>query len=538
MNRFGGSRVRGAASSKRERLAREEGTIVKDWGGRLPIALIYPNSYYIGMSNLGLHALYSLLNRHRDIVCERVFWDRENQEKNIPPLSLESGRPLADFKAAAFTTSYEVDYFNVVSILKASSIPPLSADRGESHPLVIAGGPCVTANPMPLAPFFDGFGIGEAEKLLPGLLPPIIDNINGKRAELLKSLASVPGMYVPQVPPATPVIRQWAENLDDFPVGSVILTRDTELGDLYLIEVERGCPWHCRFCLVSTVFRPMRFRSVDTLLNQAEEGQLHRKRMGLVGPAISDYPYLEELLVGLREMGAQFSMSSMRAGNLSERVLAEIAGGGARTVTLAPEAGSERLRQVINKGISEDAILSTVDRLASHGVKQLKLYFMLGLPTETGEDIEEIIKLTLQCKRLLDRQAKGTRLSLNIAPFVPKAGTPFQRLPMAPVATLKQRIARLRNSLAPKGIQLKCESPAWSQIQAVLARGDTNVAQVINDIEDISLAGWRKAVARCQLDTDYYAHQKWPESQRLPWTVIDTGTKIDRLDSELNKATE
>lgn len=536
MNRFGGSRVRGAASSKRERLAREEGTVSKDWGGRLPIALVYPNTYYVGMSNLGLHALYSLLNRHRDIVCERVFWDRETQEKNIPPLSLESGRPLTDFRIAAFTISYEVDYCNVVSILKSSSFPPFSADRDESHPLIIAGGPCITANPMPLAPFFDGFGIGEAEKLLPDLLPPIIDNINGKREELLKSLASVPGMYIPLMPPATPVARQWAENLDDFPVNSVILTKDTELGDLYLIEAERGCPWHCRFCLVSTVFRPMRFRSVDTLLNQAKEGLRHRKRMGLVGPAISDYPYLEELLTGLRKMGAQFSMSSMRAGNLSERVLGEIAGGGARTVTLAPEAGSERLRQFINKGICEDDILSTVDRLARHGVKQLKLYFMLGLPTETDEDIEEIIRLTRQCKRILDRQAKGARLSINIAPFVPKAGTPFQRLPMAPVATLKQRIIHLKGSLAPKGIQLKCESPAWSEIQAVLARGDTSAAQVLNDIEEISLAGWRKAVAKCQLDADYYAHQKWPESQRLPWAIIDTGTKASYLEEELKRA--
>ena len=533
MNRYGGNRAKGLAISPRERLAREEGTVVlsrKDWGGRLPIALVYPNSYYIGMSNLGLHALYSLLNRQREIVCERVFWERENQERRIPPLSLESGRPLSDFKAVAFTISYELDYFNVVSILKASGIPPFSADRDESHPLIIAGGPCVTANPMPLAPFFDGFGIGEAENLLSGLLPPIIDNINGKRAELLKSLASVPGIYVPQITPTTPVLRQWAENLDDFPVSSVILTRDTELGNLYLIEVERGCPWRCRFCLVSTVFRPMRFRSVDTLLAQAEKGLHHRKRLGLIGPAVTDYPHLEELLTGLRRMGAQFSMSSMRASNLPDQVLAEIADGGARTITLAPEAGSERLRQAINKGICENDILSAVDRLGRHGIKQFKLYFMLGLPTETDEDIAEIIRLTLQCKNVLDRQAKGARLSLNIAPFVPKAGTPFQRLPMAPVATLKQRIARLKGRLAPEGIQLKCESPAWSQIQAVLARGDTSAAQVINDIEDISLAGWRKAATKCQLDTDYYAHQKWDESQRLPWTMIDTGTKTEGRD--------
>jgi len=508
--------------SLRERLAREEGTIIKDWGGRLPIALVYPNSYYIGMSNLGLHALYSLLNRHRDIVCERAFWERDNQERKISPVSIESRRPLSDFKAVAFTISYEVDYFNVISILKASGIPPFSADRDESHPLIIAGGPCITANPMPLAPFFDGFGIGEAEKLLPGLLPLISDTINGRREELLRSLASLPGMYVPLIPPASPVTRQWAEDLDDFPVSSAILSRDTELGDLYLIEVERGCPWRCRFCLVNNIFKPMRFRSVDTLLIQAEEGLRHRKRLGLVGPAVFDYPHLEKLLTGLRRMGAQFSMGSMRASNLPDRILADIVSGGARTITLAPEAGSERLRQFIDKGICEADIAGVVDRLASHGVKQLKLYFMIGLPTETDDDIAEIASLALKCKGILDRKPKGTRLSLNIAPFVPKAGTPFQRLPMTPVEILTQRIARLKSSLAPRGIQLKCESPAWSQVQAVLARGDTSVARALNDIEENSLAGWRRAAAKCQLDTDFYAHQKWEESQKLPWAVIDT----------------
>ncbi len=524
--------------SPRERLAREKGTVIKGWGGKLPIALVYPNSYYIGMSNLGLHALYSLLNRHRDIVCERVFWETDNQERKAPPASLESRRPLSAFRVVVFTISYEVDYFNVISMLKASGIPPFSADRDESHPLIIAGGPCLTANPMPLAPFFDGFGIGEAEKLLPGLLSSVTNNINAKREELLKSLATVPGIYVPQMPPKTPVTRQWTENLDDFPVGSVILTRDTELGDLYLIEVERGCSWRCHFCLVSTVFRPMRFRSVDTLLAQAKEGLSHRKRLGLVGPAVSDYPHLEELLTGLRRMGAQFSLSSMRARNLPERVLAEIAGGGTRTITLAPEAGSERLRQLINKGICENDITDAVGKLARHGIKRLKLYFMVGLPTETDEDIAAIARLTLQCKSLLDRQAKGARLSLNIAPFIPKAGTPFQRLPMASIGTLKQRIARLKSSLAPQGIQLKCESPAWSEVQAVLARGDTRVAQVLNNIEENSLAGWRKAVAGCHLDTDYYAHQQWPESQKLPWDIIDAGTKIDQPDAGLNGAPE
>ncbi len=524
-----------AWNRSRERLSREEGTIIKDWGGRLPIALIYPNSYYLGMSNLGLHALYRLFNSYDEVVAERAFWEQENRDKRSATISLESRHPLSHFSVLAFSISYELDYFNVVSILKASGIPLFAADRDERHPLVMAGGPCLTANPMPLSPFFDCLGIGEAEPMLPAMMPLLLESTGDKRDKLLKSLASLPGIYVPQHP-ATKVARQWAANLDDFPVTSAILTPDTELGDLYLIEVQRGCHWGCRFCLVSTAFRPIRFRSVAKLMELAEQGLKYRKRIGLVGPAVSDHPQLEELLIRLRLMGAEFSLSSLRAGHLSDKTLAEIARSGARTITLAPEAGSERLRQVIKKGISEDDILGTISKLAAQGIKQLKLYFMIGLPSETDEDIEEIIKLTLKGKSILDRKQSGTRLALNIAPFVPKAGTPFQRLPVAPIPTLNHRFSLLRSRLAPKGIKFKSESPAWSQIQGVLSRGDTKVAEVLANVKEVSLSGWRRAVEQCALDIDFYAHQRWDADQKLPWQIIDSGTRPAYLEEELNKA--
>ena len=529
-------KTRGSKTRHGKRLPQEEGTIVKDWGGRLPIALIYPNSYYLGMSNLGLHALYRLLNSDDKVVGERVFWERQNRDKKLANLSLESRRPLADFAVLAFSVSYELDYFNVASILKASGIPLATADRDEGHPLVIAGGPCIMANPMPLAPFFVCLCIGEAEPIIPTLLPILAEGIGGKRDELLKALASLPGVYVPSVPSDAPVVRQWTANLDDFPVTSVVLTRDTELGDLYLIEVERGCNWGCRFCLVSTAFKPMRFRSVDKLIDLAKQGLKYRKRLGLVGSAISDHPQLEELLVKLNDMGAEFSLSSLRVSHLSDKVLSEIARGGARTITLAPEAGSERLRQVIKKGIGEDDILGAIGKLAEQGIKQLKLYFMIGLPSETDEDIEEIVKLTLKCKSIIDKRQSGTRLTLNVAPFVPKAGTPFQRLPMGPIPILKHRLALLKSSLPAEGIKVKSESPAWSQIQGVLARGDTGVAEVLANTEEVSLSGWRRAVEKCHLDIDFYAHQRWDVSQKLPWAIIDSGTKVEYLEGELNKA--
>ncbi|MDI6814778.1 MAG: radical SAM protein, partial [Dehalococcoidales bacterium] len=304
----------------RRRLSREQGTIIKDWGGRIPIALIYPNSYYIGMSNLGLHAIYSLLNSYNEVVCERAFWERDKRDKLQPTLSLESQRPLSDFTILAFSISYELDYFNVVQILKASGIPLYAADRDDRHPLVIAGGPCIIANPLPLSPFFDCLCIGEAEPILPAMLPILTEGVTGKRNELLKRLASIPGVYVPQCYSGTPVVRQWASNLDDLPITSTVLTPDTELGNLYLIEVERGCNWGCRFCLTSQAFHPMRFRSIDKLIAQAKQGLKYRKRLGLVGAAVPDHPQIEELLVKLRQIGAELSISSLRMRPLSRIV--------------------------------------------------------------------------------------------------------------------------------------------------------------------------------------------------------------------------
>ncbi|MFC1955465.1 radical SAM protein [Chloroflexota bacterium] len=514
----------------------EKGAIIKDWGGRLPIALIYPNSYYLGMSNLGIHSIYRLLNSHRQVVCERVFWEKELKDKIIPPASMESQRPLSDFAMLAFSISYELDYFNVVRILEASGIPLYAADRDESHPLIIGGGPCVTANPMPLAPFFDYLCIGEAEPILPAMLPVLFEGMGGRRNDLLKVLASLPGIYAPEHHSGTQVKRQWTGNLDDFPATSVIFTPDTELGDLCLIEAERGCGRGCRFCLVSAICSPMRFRSADNLIEQARQGFEHRRRIGLVGPAVADHPQIEEIMARLRQMGAGLSISSLRMGPLSHNILRELAEGGARTVTFAPEAGSQRLWQVIKKDITENAILKAINETAAAGIKNLKLYFMFGLPSETDEDIEEIINLTLAGKEIIDRRRSNTRITLNIAPFVPKAGTPFQWLPMASIQTLNRRISLLKKRLPPKGIKLNCESPSWSQIQGVLARGDTKVAKVLADIEEISLSGWRRAMEECHLDIDFYVNQIWDVRQKLPWAMIDSGASLEHLERELKKA--
>lgn len=520
---------RDAVKRARARLEREQNTIRKDWGGRLPIALIYPNRYYLGMSNLGVHTIYRLLNNQSRVVCERAFWEGEG-----PVISLESQRPLADFAVLAFSVTYELDYFNVPQLLRAAGLPLYAADRDEGQPLIIAGGAAVTANPMPLSPFFDGLGIGEAEAILPAMLP--IVSRGTRRRQLLEALAEVPGLYVPLVSPKKPVVRQFVASLDDFPASSAIITPDTELGDLYLMEVARGCAWSCRFCLVSRAFCPLRHVALDKLLAQAETGLKYRRRLGLVGAVVSAHPQIESLVLELRRMGAEISLSSLRIKPLSATVLAAVLESGAKTLALAPEAGSERLRRVINKGISEADIFRAVTMMAGYRLKQLKLYFMIGLPTETDADIAEIVRLARGVKEVITRSKSGCRLVLNVAPFVPKAGTPFQWLGMASLEVLNSRLTQLKAALVPDGIKVKAESPAWSEVQAGLARGDETLAPVLAGTERVTLAGFRRALAQCQVDPDYYAHQAWDSGGKLPWAVISSEAETAYLRHELEQA--
>ena len=507
----------------RRRLAAETGAIVKDWGGKLPWAFVYPNTYYIGMSNLGLQAVYGLINFREEALCERVFWDDENRLKGSLPLSVESQRPLSDFAVLAFSLNYEIDYFNIAPILRASGLPLYSAQRDATSPLVIAGGPCITANPMPLAPFFDCLCIGEAEELLPSMLPVLSAGIAGDREELLKELSKIPGVYVPRCSPGKPIVRRWLKDLDRFPAHSIVLARDTELNDLYLLEVERGCGHGCQFCLVSSAYKPLRLHSVEQLTQQARRGLAYRKRIGLVGPAVTDHPQIQDLLDRLLQMGAQFSISSLRINSLTPRLLEQMVQGGLHSIALAPEAGSEVLRQEIKKGITENQVLEVISSAAEKGIRQLKLYFMLGLPRETEADIQAIVDLTLACKSIIDRMRSPTRLSLNLAPFVPKAGTPFQRLPMAPLEVIRGRLSFLKGRLTPRGIQIRNESPQWSEVQAVLARGDAGLAEVLAEVEKASLPAWRQAIQKHGVDLDFYAHKEWKSGRKLPWSIIESG---------------
>ena len=529
-------------SQLRGQLAKELGAVLKDWGGKTAIALAYPNNYYLGMSNLGFQTIYDKWNSLDEVVCERVFWELPKDEAPLAPLSIESQRPMRDFSMVAFSISYELDFFNIPHFLRAAGIPVRAEDRDDRHPLLICGGPCATANPEPLSLFFDAFVVGEGEPVLCALAE--IAGSGASHYDQLEELSRVPGVYVPLV--HRPLIegggefpgitRQLEWDMNNYATMSRLYTPDTELGDLSLMEIARGCGRGCRFCLVGFLSRPPRFRSMDLLLEDAKVALRHRARIGLVGPIVSDHPELEELVLALRAMGARLSFSSLRTDNLSPVVLQALVESGTKTVTIAPEAGSERMRRYINKGVTEEDCFRAADLIGHYGVRQVKMYFMVGLPTETEEDIVAMADLAQACKVRLDRQNPGTQMTLNVSPFVPKPVTPLQWAPMTTPALITSRLNLLRSTLKPKGIKVRADSPEWYWIEGILSRGDRRVGEVIELMEQTSLGAWKRAAAAAQVDVNAYIDHPLTVGEPLPWSMLDSGMPNKFFSMELARA--
>jgi len=503
-------------------LSHEQGTITKDWGGRLPIALIYPNTYHVGMSSLALHSLYGMLNAEPDVVCERVFQGYRHPDRHSVPISLETQRRLPDFGILAATFSFELDYLNFVTMLNNAGIPPLASDRDDSWPLIMAGGPAVSANPQPMADLCDAFMIGEVEEILPQLLQALRDGLAQSKRSALQDLDTIPGVYVP--PQTTEernsvpcrVRRQWVKELDLYPTHTSVFTPATQFGDMYLIEIARGCGRGCRFCLAGHIYRPPRERTAALLLERIRSAQRFRSKVGLVSATVSDYSQIEELVRGLQDMGMQISVSSLRVDPLPEPLLAAIAASGTRTLTVAPEAGSERLRSAIGKNIHRDHILSVAERASRHGFPELKLYFMVGLPGENEGDVQAIVELVQDVVRAFRRH-----VSVSTACFVPKAHTSFERHTMAPVPVLRKRLRQVQKSLRSIGVRVASESAAWANVQAVLARGDRRLGPALASLQAPTLANWKRALHDHGLNAESYTRAR-DKSEHLPWGFIRT----------------
>ncbi len=511
-------------------LEREEGTVRKDWGGRLPIVLIYANTYQLGMSSLAMHSVYRLLNDQPDVVCERAFWGyRSAPRSDEPILSIESQRPLTDFPVIAFSISYEMDYFNAVQLLQRAGIPPLAEDRDGSWPLIMAGGPAVYTNPAPLADVFDAFAIGEGEAIVPPLIDALWEAGQAPRAEGLHILAQVAGVYVPGQENG-PVRRVWVHDLDKVPAATQIYTYDTEFGDRALLEIARGCGRGCRFCMAGYTYRPMREVSLDTILTIARQSLQYRDKIGLVSAAVSDHSWIDQIATELRAMGAKIAISSMRVDPISEPLIRALAESGTQTLTIAPEAGSARMRRLINKPQSDQQLLQGVDLAARYDFPQLKMYFMIGQPTETEADVEAIADLVLAARARFPRH-----LIITATPYVPKAHTAFQRTAMMPVETLEARLKYLERRLGPAGVIVRSDSPAWAAVEGALARGDRRLGRVLARMRRTTLREWERALVEEGLSQADYLRERGPD-EVLPWSVVDTGVSQAYLAWDVRRA--
>ncbi|MER3446410.1 MAG: radical SAM protein [Candidatus Dadabacteria bacterium] len=532
----------------REILLNETGTIFKE--GTLKVALAYPNTYQIGTSNLGFQLIYRILNSISHISAERVYLpdheDMKFYELGEELFSIETQRPIGEFDVIAFSIPFEGDYINVLKILELSNIPLRSADRQEGFPLVIAGGMATLLNPEPLSPFIDAFVIGEGEYIA----REIFEIISRKEPKwrTIERLSEVEGVYVPSFfeptynedgtfaghIPSLRVKKRFIDNLDLHPGGSAILTKNTTFSDMYLIEMSRGCGGACRFCAEGFVYRYPRHRDKSSIISEIQKAKEMRRRVGLISPMLLDHPDLKEIIAKAKKEGIQASLSSLRADALDADMLEAIRISGQKTLTIAPEAGSDFLRRSVNKHFTNEDIVRSAELSLRFGITNLKLYFMIGLPNEKDEDIKAIGELGRAVREVFSRG----KVTIGVNPLVPKPWTPFQWASFPKLEDIERKYRIIKNEVkGVNGIELALSSPRLFYIQALLSRGSRRVSHFL-ELTLQERGSYARALRRWELNPDFYTYRERRANEVFPWDFIDHGISKEFLRKEYEKSFE
>jgi radical SAM superfamily enzyme YgiQ (UPF0313 family) len=550
-------------------LEQERGYVKNNWGTDNTVCLAYPNYYRTGMSNLGFQTVYKIFNEQPSFLCERVFLPDAGDEAEFATgradfFSIENQKSIAEFDILAFSLSFENDYPNILTMLELAGIPLTTEERSEDYPLVIGGGIAATLNPEPIAGFFDLFILGEAEGSLT-VFARIFEEARRaglSRADMLtKMQKTLPQSYVPglyevkystdsRIIAIEPIVPDLPERIKIHPIKDinsfcteeVISAPRTEMGDMYLTEVNRGCARSCRFCAASFIYRPVRFRSYEKIIASIDRGLAKKKKIGLVGTAVSDHPELSKICEYIMAKNGKAGIGSLRVDKINETIVGLIKANGIETVALAPEAGSQRLRDLLRKGITEEDIMRSAELLIENEITNLRLYFMIGLPSETEKDIDAIIDLAKKIQQHALHHTSGKRIfrsvTLSINQFIPKPSTPLQWCALSDVNSVGKKIKRIVSAFGRnKQIKVIHDVPKWNYVQALLSLGDRKTGEILLAVHRLR-GNWAQALKEVNVNADFYVYRRKQFDEILPWDIIDSGTAKKALISECKKALE
>jgi radical SAM superfamily enzyme YgiQ (UPF0313 family) len=545
--------------SERHRSLRADEVHLEDLplSGSFRVALVYPNLYVVGMSNLGFQSVHRMLNRLPDVACERAFLpddaDAQELERTGRPLtSFETDTPLRDFDAVMFSVSFENDYLHVLQVLRLAGIPLRARDRGPNDPLVVLGGAALFLNPEPLAPFADLVAVGEGEPLVPRMMDALLGGPDPRKG--IESLGHREGFYVPSRyevrhhtdgtvaaydgPGAVVRQRGWPGAMG-FPQSS-ILTPHTEMSMKYLVEISRGCPCMCRFCWAGYNYLPVRGFTRSELVGRAREVRRFTHKIGLVSTAVCDHPEIEGIVDDLAGMDYEVSVASLRLDDLTPDFVFKLADTGVQGLTLAPECGSDRMRRILNKAFTNAEILDRAEWIFENGIRNLKLYYMVGLPFEEHADVEAIVELTAAIRERMLKVARGRgrigRLHPSVNPFVPKPGTPYQWVPMEDPKETDRKLQYLRKAFARMpNVNAVLKSARTGVAQSILALADRRVADAL----EMAVTGGtslKRAMRDAGLDPSFYLFRERRRDEVLPWDVVDNGVSKAYFWRELERS--